>query len=95
MKKAAVLLLAVLLAAGMARAQVSLDCHFAPGWEPSGPVRQYTAENLYEYKDGGADGWSGRETGQSGSGSDGETPKSHPTWAGAESLNFNSGNHGC
>ena len=57
MKKAAVLLLSVLLAAGVARAQVALDCHFAPGWEPSGPVRQYTAENLYDYKDGGADGY--------------------------------------
>jgi hypothetical protein len=57
MKKAAVLLLTVLLAAGVARAQVALDCHFAPGWEPSGPVRQYTAENLYDYKDGGADGY--------------------------------------
>jgi hypothetical protein len=57
MKKPAVLLLTLLLAAGMARAQVSLDCHFAPGWEPSGPVRQFTAENLYDYKDGGADGY--------------------------------------
>jgi hypothetical protein len=57
MKKPAVLLLSVLLAAGMARAQVSLDCHFAPSWEPSGPIRQFTAENLYDYKDGGADGY--------------------------------------
>jgi hypothetical protein len=57
MKKSGILFLSILLAAGMARAQVALDCHFAPGWEPSGPVRQYTAENLYEYKDGGADGY--------------------------------------
>lgn len=55
--KPAALLLSVLLAAGTAHAQASLDCHFAPGWEPSGPVRQYTAENLYDYKDGGADGY--------------------------------------
>jgi hypothetical protein len=55
--KSAAVLLAVLLAAGMARAQVSLDCHFAPGWEASGPARQYTAENLYDYKDGAADGY--------------------------------------
>jgi hypothetical protein len=41
----------------MARSQVSLDCHFAPGWEASGPARQYTAENLYDYKDGAADGY--------------------------------------
>ena len=57
MKKPAVLLLSVLLAAGTAHAQLALDCHFAPGWEPSGTVRQYTAENLYDYKDGGADGY--------------------------------------
>jgi hypothetical protein len=55
--KPAALLLTLLLAAGMARAQASLDCHFAPGWEPSGPIRQFTAENLYDYKDGGADGY--------------------------------------
>ena len=51
------LLLTVLLAAGMAHAQVSLDCHLAPGWEAAGPVRQYTADNLYDYKDGAADGY--------------------------------------
>jgi len=55
--KSAAVLLAVLLAVGMARSQVSLDCHFAPGWEASGPARQYTAENLYDYKDGAADGY--------------------------------------
>jgi hypothetical protein len=55
--KAAALLLTILLAAGMARAQVSLDCHLAPGWEPSGPARQYSADNLYDYKDGAADGY--------------------------------------
>ena len=55
--KTAGLLLTVLLAAGMAHAQVALDCHFAPGWEPSGPVRHFTAENLYDYKDGAADGY--------------------------------------
>jgi hypothetical protein len=55
--KIAGLLLAVLLAAGMARSQSFLDCHLASGWEPSGPVRQYTADNLYDYKDGAADGY--------------------------------------
>jgi hypothetical protein len=55
--KAAGLMLAILLAAGVARAQITLDCHFAPGWEASGPVRQFTAENLYDYKDGGAEGY--------------------------------------
>jgi hypothetical protein len=55
--KAAALLLTVLLAAGTAHAQDYLTCHFAPGWQASGPIRQYTAENLYDYKDGGADGY--------------------------------------
>ena len=55
--KAAALLLTVLLSAGSAHAQVALDCHFAPGWEASGPIRQFTAENLYDYKDGAADGY--------------------------------------
>jgi len=59
--KAAGLLLAVLLAGGMGpeivRAQAYLDCHFAPGWEPSGAIRQYDAGNLYDYKDGAAEGY--------------------------------------
>jgi len=55
--KAVGLLLTILLAAGIAHAQVSLDCHFAPGWEASGPARQYTADNLFDYKDGAADGY--------------------------------------
>jgi hypothetical protein len=55
--KSAALLLSVLFAAGMAHAQLSLDCHLAPGWEASGLVRHFTAENLYDYKDGAADGY--------------------------------------
>ncbi|HME58575.1 MAG TPA: DUF6599 family protein, partial [Terracidiphilus sp.] len=51
------MLLSVLLTAGLVRAQVALDCHFAPGWEASSPVRQFTADNLYDYKDGAADGY--------------------------------------
>jgi hypothetical protein len=50
-------LLTVLLAAGTAGAQDYLNCHFAPGWEPSGAKRQYSADNLFEYKDGGAEGY--------------------------------------
>ncbi len=34
-----------------------LDCHFVPGWETSGAKRQYTPDNLYDYKDGGAEGY--------------------------------------
>ena len=55
--KAAGLLLAVLLAAGTAGAEDYLNCHFVPGWEPSGAKRQYAADNLFEYKDGGAEGY--------------------------------------
>ena len=55
--KAAVLLPAILLAAGMAGAQDYLSCHFAPGWEPSGAKRDYVSDNLYDYKDGGAEGY--------------------------------------
>ena len=51
------MLLAVLLAAGSAAAQSVLDCHFAPGWEQSGAIRQYDSDNLFEYKDGGAEGY--------------------------------------
>lgn len=51
------LLFALVLAAVPAGAQDYLDCHFAPGWEPSGAKRQYTADNLFEYKDGAAEGY--------------------------------------
>lgn len=55
--KAAGWLLTVLLAAGTAGAQEYLNCHFVPGWELSGAKRQYDASNLYEYRDGGAEGY--------------------------------------
>jgi hypothetical protein len=55
--KSAGLLLALLLVSGVAGAQEYLDCHLAPGWEPSGAKRQYTPDNLYDYKDGGAEGY--------------------------------------
>ena len=55
--KAAGLLLTFLLSAGPAGAQDYLNCHFVPGWEPSGAKRQYAADNLFEYKDGGAEGY--------------------------------------
>jgi hypothetical protein len=51
------LLLTIVCAAGMAHAQNYLDCHFAPGWEQMGTRRLYTADNLYDYKDGGAEGY--------------------------------------
>jgi hypothetical protein len=51
------LLLTLACAAGVAHAQEFLDCHFVPGWEQSGTKRQYAADNLYDYKDGGAEGY--------------------------------------
>jgi hypothetical protein len=51
------LLLTLACAAGVAHAQEFLDCHFVPGWEQSGQKRQYAADNLYDYKDGGAEGY--------------------------------------
>jgi len=51
------LLLSLLLSAGTAGAQDYLNCHFAPGWEPSGAKRDYMADNLFQYKDGAAEGY--------------------------------------
>ena len=55
--KAATLLLAILATTGMASAQDYLNCAFAPGWEQTGAKRQYTPDNLYDYKDGAAEGY--------------------------------------
>jgi hypothetical protein len=55
--RAACFLLGLACAAGTVQAQEYLNCHFAPGWEQSGAKRQYTAENLYDYRDGGAEGY--------------------------------------
>jgi hypothetical protein len=57
MKKTVCLTMTLLLTAGMARAQAYLNCTFAPGWVQSGAQRQYVADNLYEYKDGAAEGY--------------------------------------
>jgi hypothetical protein len=55
--RGACLLFALLIGAGTARAQDYLNCQSVPGWEQTGPKRQYAADNLYEYKDGGAEGY--------------------------------------
>jgi len=55
--RTATLLLAILAATGMASAQDYLNCSFAPGWEQTGPKRQYTPDTLYDYKDGAAEGY--------------------------------------
>ncbi|MFP5211575.1 MAG: DUF6599 family protein [Acidobacteriota bacterium] len=55
--KAGGLLVTILLAAGTAGAQEYLSCQFAPGWVQAGAKRQYGADNLFEYKDGAAEGY--------------------------------------
>lgn len=40
-----------------ANAQDFLNCQFVPGWAQAGAKRDYTADNLYDYKDGGAEGY--------------------------------------
>jgi len=55
--RAATLLLPILLLGGIAHAQSLVSCDLVPGWQQSGPGRQYTADNLYEYQDGGAEGY--------------------------------------
>ena len=57
MRIAHLALVPILLTAGMARAQDYLSCQLAPGWTQSEPIHQYTADNLYDYKDGGAEGY--------------------------------------
>jgi hypothetical protein len=34
-----------------------LNCRFVPGWEQSGAKRQYSADNLFDYRDGAAEGY--------------------------------------
>lgn len=38
-------------------AQNLLDCHAVPGWEQTGTARQYTPDNLFDYRDGAAEGY--------------------------------------
>jgi hypothetical protein len=48
---------ALLIAASISSAQAYLDCRFVPGYEQSGPKRQYTPDNLFDYRDGAAEGY--------------------------------------
>jgi hypothetical protein len=41
----------------MAHAQEFLSCQLAPGWIQSEAIHPYTPDNLYDYKDGGAEGY--------------------------------------
>ena len=51
------LLCLIVLLAAPAAAQDFLNCHLVPGWEQSGTKREYTPNNLYDYKDGAAEGY--------------------------------------
>ena len=57
MRIAHLALVPILLTAGMAHAQDYLSCQLAPGWTQSETIHPYTADNLYDYKDGGAEGY--------------------------------------
>lgn len=50
-------LLAALFLTSAAGAQQMPDCSLVPGWQAQGVARAYTADNLFEYKDGGAEGY--------------------------------------
>ncbi len=56
MRAAGVMLCALLVAVPVG-AQDFLNCHFAAGWEQQGAKRQYASDNLFEYKDGAAEGY--------------------------------------
>ncbi len=55
--KCAAALFALALCASLAGAQNVLDCALVPGWEQTGAPRQYDSSNLYQYKDGAAEGY--------------------------------------
>src|ERR1700759_5429787 len=52
-----ILACSILFSASKSSAQTYLDCHFAPGFDQSGPKRDYTSDNLFEYRDGAAEGY--------------------------------------
>ncbi len=47
----------ILIAAASAWAAEAGDCRLATGWEASGAARSFGPENLFEYLDGGAEGY--------------------------------------
>ena len=52
-----VLLFLLFLLTSGAFAQSPLTCDLVPGWQQSGTNREFTADNLYEYMDGNAEGY--------------------------------------
>jgi len=57
MKRAAFLVATLMTFFPVAQAGDILHCGHVPGWEQSGPVRSYVADNLFEYMDGNAEGY--------------------------------------
>ena len=55
--KTAVILFFLALQAAPAAAQAPLTCDLVPGWQQSGNNREYSADNLFEYMDGNAEGY--------------------------------------
>ena len=55
--KARVRLVSLGLLAAACAAQVSPDCRLVPGWQQHGPSRSFTADNLFEYMNGNAEGY--------------------------------------
>lgn len=51
------ILLFLAFTAPFASAQEWLNCRYASGWQQNGAAREYTAANLFEYKDGAAEGY--------------------------------------
>lgn len=57
MKRSAILAVACLVLSSAAQAGDILHCGHVSGWEQSGPVRLFVADNLFEYMDGNAEGY--------------------------------------
>ncbi|HWH61215.1 MAG TPA: DUF6599 family protein [Terriglobales bacterium] len=55
--KAGALWCSLLVTSAVCSAQVPVACDLVPGWQQFGAGRQYTADNLYEYMDGNAEGY--------------------------------------
>jgi hypothetical protein len=51
------LVAAAALWSGVALAAAVPDCKVVTGWQQQGPSREYSAENLFEYMDGNAEGY--------------------------------------
>jgi hypothetical protein len=51
------ILLGVLAWAAATLAAQKPDCSIVPGWEQTGPARMYTADNLFDYMNGNAEGY--------------------------------------